>query len=137
MNPLVKVAKQLGRFTATSEGREALKRIGFGPGSQFVCCERGDTIASVSERSRSAEPPAVWAYLDANEKLRLIVVDVVADAPIGPDGAPLEPQEYGADTTVEMLAHVARTTGEKYFKPSRWDLPRRAAAVSNEELVSA
>lgn len=137
MNPLVKVAKALGSFTATSHGRDVLKEMGFGPGSQFVCCERTDTIKSLSERSRSAEPPAVWAYLDADEKLQIVVVSPMDERAAADGIAPRTPQEYGADTTVEMLMHVARATGEKYFKPSRWDVPRRAAVLEDAELASA
>lgn len=136
MNPLVMVAKHLAHFTATAHGRDSLERMGFGPGSQFVCCERSDTIASVSERSRGAEPPAVWAYLDEDDHLQIIVVSPVNDL-VHVDGTPLVPQEYGAETTVEMLVHVARTTGENYFKPSRWDSPRRAALVDRSDLVDA
>lgn len=137
MNPLIKVAKALGGFTATPHGRDVLKGMGFGPGSQFVCCERTDTIVSLSERSRSAEPPAVWAYLDANEKLEIVVVSPLDDRMDDGDVSATDPQEYGPETTVEMLVHVSRATGEKCFKPSRWDLPRRAAVLEDAELVSA
>lgn len=135
VNPLVKVAKKLGRFTATAAGREALKQLGHKPGSAVVCCLRDETVLSASERSRHSEPPALWAFLDADEDLVLVSVTPVRDGSTCRVTRPAQP--FGPETTVEMLVHVAEETGENYFRLNEWDSIRRATPVAGGALVPA